>query len=323
MHNQVKVAIISGISGQDAAYLSQLLLSKNYVVIGLTRSLQSTTIRGLEYLKISDKIIIEECNLLDIANIVKLISKYQPQEFYNLGAQSSVGLSFEQPIGTINYNTISVLNILESIRILKLSTKFYQASSSEMFGLVNNLPITLKTPFSPVSPYAISKASAYWIVNNYSASYNIFAANGILFNHESYLRTPNFFVKKIVHGSLDIIHNKVDVLKVGNVDIKRDFGFAKDYVEAMYLALQQRHAGNYIICSGESIYLRDIILYVFKKLNIPESKLIIDSSLYRPSEITDLYGDNSDAKNLLGWNYNKSFYEVLDLILEEEIINYQ
>lgn len=319
---QNKIAIISGITGQDGAYLSSLLLKANYKVIGLTRSYSSTNLNNLKYLGVLDQITIEECDLLDFSSILKILSKFHPNEFYNLGAQSSVGLSFEQPIGTINYNSISVLNILESIRILKLDTRLYQASSSEMFGKVNNLPISSYTPLHPLSPYAISKATAYWSCINYRESYGIYAVNGILFNHESYLRSPNFFVKKVLRGALDIFYHKQEVLKVGNIDIKRDFGFAPDYVEAMYLSLQQSLADDYFICSGTSIYLREIIEYVFDKLNLDRSKIIVDSTFYRPVEILDLYGDNSKAKTQLNWRYDKTFYQVLDILLDEELKNY-
>jgi len=316
-----KTAIISGITGQDGAYLTKLLLSKNYTVIGLTRSYTNSKIKNLEYLGLHNLVTIEECDLLDFSSLLKLFTKFNPDEFYNLGAQSSVGLSFEQPIGTIHYNTISVLNILEAIRILKLNTKFYQASSSEMYGKVNHLPIDDKTPLHPLSPYAISKASAYWTVINYRESYGIYGVNGVLFNHESYLRSNNFFVKKVIISALEIATGNLAYLKVGNIDIKRDFGYAPDYVDAMFLSLQQEKAGDYFICSGNSIYLRDIVEYVFKKFNIPLDKIVIDPHFFRPAEILDLYGDNQKAKSDLGWNYSKSFYEVLDLLIEEELKN--
>jgi GDPmannose 4,6-dehydratase len=200
----MKTAIITGITGQDGSYLAQLLIKENYTVIGLTRGYNNSTISSFKYLKIDDKIKMEECDLLDFSSIVKLLLKYKPDEFYNLAAQSSVSVSFEQPIGTINYNTQSLLNILESIRLLKLDTKVYQASSSEMFGYVKSLPVNEVTPMHPLSPYAISKASGYWIGINYRESYGVHCVNGILFNHESYLRSTNFFVKKVIKTSLDI-----------------------------------------------------------------------------------------------------------------------
>ena len=316
-----KLAIISGITGQDGAYLSRLLLQKGYSVIGLTRSYTGLNIRGLQYLAIDKSVQIEECDLMDLSVVLKILNRYKPAEFYNLGAQSSVGVSFEQPIGTISYNTISVLNVLETIRILKLDTRFYQASSSEMFGRVTKLPINEETALHPLSPYAISKAAAYWTCINYRESYGIYATNGVLFNHESYLRAPNFFVKKVIRSAFQMKHHQLDCLHLGNIDIRRDFGYAPDYVEAMYLSLQQSQPGDYFICSGESVLLKDIVEYVFDKLSIPHSKIVVDPKLYRPVEIMDLYGDNGKAQKQLGWSYSKSFFQVLDTLVEEEEAN--
>ncbi|HXD91616.1 MAG TPA: GDP-mannose 4,6-dehydratase [Bacteroidia bacterium] len=319
----IKTACITGITGQDGSYLAQLLLKKDYRVIGLTRSYNNVNTDNFKYLNINGRIEIEESDSMDFSSIIKILIKYKPDEFYNLAAQSSVSVSFEQPIGTINYNTQSLLNILESIRLLKMDTKVYQASSSEMFGRVNALPVKEQTPLHPLSPYAISKASAYWIGINYRESYNINCINGVLFNHESYLRSPNFFVKKVIRTSLEIKSKKADVLKVGNIDIKRDFGYAPDYIKAMWLAVQQDKAEDYLICSGVSVYLRDIIYYVFDYLGISKNKLIEDVTLFRPMEIEDMYGDNTKAKKVLNWDYDKSFFDVLDILIEEESKNFK
>jgi GDPmannose 4,6-dehydratase len=319
----MKTAIITGITGQDGSYLAQLLLKENYTVIGLTRGYNNFNNSSFKYLKIEDKIKMEECDLLDFSSIVKMLLKYKPDEFYNLAAQSSVSVSFEQPIGTINYNTQSLLNILESIRLLKLDTKVYQASSSEMFGYVKSLPVSEITPLHPLSPYAISKASGYWIGINYRESYGVHCVNGILFNHESYLRSANFFVKKVIKTSLDIKNNVANVLAVGNIDVKRDFGFAPDYVKAMWLSMQHDKAGDYLICSGQSVWLRDIVAYVFDHFGISKNKLVEDPALFRPTDIEDMYGDNTKAKTLLGWKYDKTFFDVLNILMEEEAINYK
>lgn len=319
----MKTAFITGITGQDGAYLAQLLIPENYKVIGLTRSYNNFNNAGCKYLKIDDQIKIEECDLLDFSSIIKLLLKYKPDEFYNLAAQSSVSVSFEQPIGTINYNAQSVLNILESVRLLKLDTRVYQASSSEMYGLVKDLPVNPDTPMHPLSPYAISKATGYWTGVNYRESYNVHCVNGVLFNHESYLRSPNFFVKKVIKTSLDIRYKAATQLYLGNLDVKRDFGYAPDYVRAMWLSLQHPKADDYIICSGTSIYLRDIVNYVFDYLSISISNLVEDQTLFRPTDIVNIYGDNSKAKTLLNWEYNKSFFEVLDILIEEESKNYK
>jgi GDPmannose 4,6-dehydratase len=319
----MKIACISGITGQDGSYLAKLLIENNYKVIGLVRSYNNLNYENFKYLGINNKIILEECDLLDFSRIINILIKYSPTEFYNLAGQSSVGGSFEQPIGTINFNTQSILNILESVRLLKLDTRIYQASSSEMFGEVKVLPVNETTPLHPLSPYAISKASGYWIGINYRESYNLYCVNGILFNHESYLRRPNFFIKKVIRTSLEIKNGSNKILHVGNIDIKRDFGYAPDYVMAMWLSLQQDIPDDYLICSGESIYLRDIIKYVFDYLGISHDKLFVDKTLFRPTEIKDMYGDNTKARVSLKWEYTKSFYNVLDILIEEEIINFK
>lgn len=317
----MKTALITGITGQDGAYLSELLLKQGYAIIGITRSHSNSNLSKLKYLGIESKVQLEECDLMDIPSIIKIIKRHKPVEIYNLAAQSSVGLSFEQPIGTISFNSISVLNLLESIRIVDKSIRFYQASSSEMYGKVTQLPITEESPMHPLSPYAISKATAFWTVVNYRESYGLFACNGVLFNHESFLRTSNFFVKKVIKSSIDIKQGKLDVLKVGNVDLSRDFGYAPEYVKTMWLMLQHSTPDDYLICSGNSISLREIIYYVFKRLDISLNKLMVDEDLFRPTDISDIYGDNSKAKSKLGWNYSLRFFEVLDKIIEEEIAN--
>lgn len=312
------IAFITGITGQDGAYLSKFLIEKNYLVIGITRSINKDNLKNLEYLGIADKVQIEECDLMDLSSIIALISRYQPTEIYNLAAQSSVGLSFKQPIGTIHFNVISVINLLEAIRIVNSGIKFYQASSSEMYGKVKELPININMPMHPLSPYAISKASAHWTVVNYRESYGLFACNGVLFNHESYLRSNTFFVKKVIRESVLNRENPDWILKVGNIDLKRDFGYSPKYIEAMWLMLQNESPGDFIICSGKSITLRSIIQHVFSALSISMDKLVISEELMRPVDIEDIYGDNTPAKELLGWEYNHDFYEILDLLLIEE-----
>jgi GDPmannose 4,6-dehydratase len=319
----MKTAIITGITGQDGAYLSQLLLSKGYKVIGLTRSYVSSNLKGLDYLNIRDQVIIEECDLTDISQIIQIYRKFEPTEIYNLSAQSSVSTSFKQPIGTVQYNIISVLNQLEAIKLTNPTIKFYQASSSEMFGKVNNLPITERSVLHPLSPYAISKATAHWLCVNYRESYNLFVCCGVLFNHESYLRSDNFFIKKVLREAIQIKEGLQDVLKVGNIEIKRDFGFAPKYVEAMYLMMQHNQPDDYLICSGKSLTLRAIIESVFKKLNISTNKIVIDDNLYRPTDIEDIFGSNNKAKQVLGWDYSIEFEDVLDILLEEELRNYK
>jgi len=315
------IALITGITGQDGAYLSQLLLNKGYTIIGITRNNSTLDISKLGYLGIEKEILIEECDLLNLSQIIAIISKYRPTEIYNLSAQSSVFVSFKEPIETIQNNFLSVVNFLEAIRVVNDKIKFFQAASSEIYGDFNNLPITENSIFHPLSPYAISKASAQWFCINYRESYNLFVSNGILFNHESYLRSNNFFIKKVIRAAIAISQNKQDVLKVGNIDVERDFGYAPKYVEAMYLIMQHAIPDDFIICSGVSISLREIIEYIFEKLAIDKDKISIDKSLYRPTDVKQIYGSNEKIKTMLGWEYSFHFFQILDLLLEEELKN--
>jgi GDPmannose 4,6-dehydratase len=311
------VALITGITGQDGAYLADLLIKKGYKVIGLVRSYSHGNVKGLEYLGIKDKVQIVECDLTDFIQVISTVKEYAPSEIYNLAAQSSVSLSFRQPIGTIQFNIISVLNILETIRMLNPACKFYQASSSEVFGQAV-LPISENSAINPISPYSISKASAHWITKNYRDSYGLFSCSGFLFNHESYLRSDNFFVKKVILQAIKIKNGQATTLEVGNIDIKRDFGWAPKYVVAMYLMMQQNVPDDYLICSNHSVSLRSIIEYVFDYLQISMNCLVINESLFRPTEIPDIYGDNRKAKEELGWEYDLSFYDVIKILIDEE-----
>jgi GDPmannose 4,6-dehydratase len=316
-----KTAIITGISGQDGAYLASLLLKKNYQVIGFVRSYTTVDLKGLDYLTIRSQVTIEECDLLDISQIIKLLYQYKPTEIYNLAAQSSVSLSFKQPIGTFHFNTISVFNLLEAIRLADRTIKFYQASSSEMYGRVANLPISENTAFHPLSPYAISKAAGHWTCINYRESYGMFVCCGILFNHESYLRNASFFVKKVIRESIRISRGKSERLFVGNIEISRDFGYAPLYVEGMYLMMQAGNPEDYILCSGKSIKLKNIIEYVFNELGVNIDKYSISADMYRPADIEDIFGDSTKAKNELGWNYSMTHEQMMDLLIAEELKN--
>ena len=317
-----KTALITGISGQDGAYLSRLLLDHGYKIVGLVRNCDSD-LKGLHYLGIAEEVKIEECDLSDFSQVIKIIERYQPDEIYNLAAQSSVSLSFKQPIGTFSFNTLSVFNLLEAVKMVNSKIKFYQASSSEMFGSINHLPITEDAEFHPKSPYAISKAAAHWICVNYKESYGMYVCCGILFNHESYLRNKNFFVKKVLQDAIEIKYNKRDILEVGNLDIKRDFGYAPKFVEAMYLMMQKEKPENYLICSGRSVSLRHIVNIVFECLNIDKNKIKISEELYRPAEIEDIYGSPEKAKRELNWQYNMSIEDIIDVLLKEEIENFK
>ena len=314
--------MITGITGQDGAYLSQLLIAKNYKVVGINRSYNPNTFK-LDYLGLTDNIQFEVCDLMDSGNVSDLIEKYKPNEIYNLAAQSSVGMSFEQPTSTLTFNILSVINQLETIKRLSLNTRFYQASTSEMFGNVANLPIRETETFHPASPYAISKASAHWIVTNYRESYGIFACSGILFNHESFLRDSSFFVKKIISNAVDMKFRGERILQVGDLSVKRDFGYSPDYVKAMWLMLQQDMPDDYIICSGESITLQEIVRYVFLSLKLDTDLVESNCDFSRPNELMNIYGDNSKAKSKLGWSYDRNVHQLIDLLIEEEKSNYR
>lgn len=309
-------AIITGISGQDGAYLAKELLSKNVKVTGVVRN-QSSSLEGLEYLNIASEIEIIELNLENVSAINALIKTKQPNFIFNLAAQSSVAESFNNPHSTILFNLHSTLNILEGIRSYSPATRLYQATSSEMYGSVDQLPICENTLLNPQSPYAISKSSCHHLVRNYRESYNLHVSSGILFNHESVLRRERFFIMKIIKSALDIHHGKLEYLEVGNIDIKRDFGYAPYYVKAMIKMVEMDSPDDYIICSGKSISLRSIIHHVFDYLSIDLDRIKINKRYFRPSEISDIYGDNTKAKNKLGWDYQMDFKDVVEDILVE------
>jgi len=316
-----KTAVITGITGQDAAYLAEFLLSQSYKVVGVYRATPISDFSRLHYLGIYDQIELWACDLTDLEACLTLINESNPDEIYNLAAQSSVSYSFQFPRQTIEFNVISVLNLLESLRSTGGKIKFYQASSSEMYGRVNALPITSSTQLHPVSPYGISKATAHWIVSQYREAYGLYAVSGILFNHESYLRPDTFFVKKVVNSAVRIKRGLQENLVVGNIDIRRDFGFAKEYVRAIWMIMQQEQAEDFHVCSGISISLREIVYYVFNFLQLDIKHIIFDQSLYRPAEIEDIYGDKSNLENRTGWNYALSFFDVLDILIQEELEN--
>jgi GDPmannose 4,6-dehydratase len=314
-----KTVLITGITGQDGAYLSQLLLQHDYSVVGIVRGYTNSSFAGLEYLGIKKDVTIVECDLLDLSHIIKILKEYQPDEIYNLAAQSSVSLSFAQPIGTVTFNTLSVFNLLEAIRLTDPKIKFYQASSSEMYGQVKGLPITEESYINPVSPYAVSKAAAHWTCTNYRNTFNMFICCGILFNHESVLRSGNFFIKKVISDSIRISHGQADKLEVGNIDIRRDFGYAPAYVHAMFLMMQHEHPDSYVICSGRSVSLREIIEIVFDRFEIPASRLTINRQFFRPSEIKDIYGCSKKAEDAFNWRYTLDAKSLIHLLIDEEL----
>jgi len=315
------VAIITGITGQDGAYLAKLLISKGYKIIGVVKDSNNINKSRLEYLSVAEQILWQQCELTNKSEVEKLLQQHNPTEFYNLAAQSSVFKSYQDPILTLSFNTLSVATILECIRQVDKKIKFYQASSGEMYGNVNSFPITENSTLYPVSPYAVSKCTSFWLTVNYRESFGMFCTSGISFNHESYLRNENFIIKKILNTAFDILDGKKEILELGNIDIRRDFGYAPKYVEAMYLMMQYSSPDHYILASGKSVSLKDIVFYIFDKLNISRDKIVVNTDLYRPNEIMDIYGDSSKAKKFLNWEYESSFFDILDIIIDESIEN--
>lgn len=317
-----KTAIIIGITGQDGAYLAKLLLQKSYHVVGITRDILDYKSENLEYLQIEKDITLLELSCLDKERMIKVLNKLKPDEVYNLSAQSSVSFSFSDPSSTISYNILSVLNWLVAIKSVDYPIKFYQASSSEMFGNVgiSDLPLKESLLFHPASPYGVSKAAAHWLVVNYRESNKLFAACGILFNHESPLRGENYVVKKVINTAIKIsmkLHNAP--LSMGNLSVQRDWGYAPDYVHAMWLMLQQNVAGDFLICSGNVMSLQNLVEKVFDNLNLPlEKYLQHDISLLRPTDLEIIYGDNTKAKSILGWHYEMTNDALIEKLIIEE-----
>ncbi|PKN00146.1 MAG: GDP-mannose 4,6-dehydratase [Elusimicrobia bacterium HGW-Elusimicrobia-2] len=318
----MKKALITGIGGQDGSYLAKLLLDKGYEVTGIVRNLNSVDDQKFKYLGITGRIKLLEVNLMDLSNILRVLGNGDYSEVYNLAAQSSVGLSFRQPIGTLEFNTISVANLLEAIRIADTKIKFYQASSSEMYGNVSreNLPVNENSIFMPVSLYGISKASAHWITNSYRKAYGIFASCGILFNHESVFREDNFVTKKIINTAVRISRGLADSLTLGNMDVRRDWGYAPDYVRAMWLMLQYKEPSDIVVCSGQAHSLTEFVETVFQTLDLDYKKYLkSDTKFYRPLDLQVVYGDNSKAKKCLGWEYSLSFEKLIEKLVDDEI----
>ena len=340
-----KKALITGITGQDGAYLSEFLLDKGYIVHGVKRRSSSFNTMRIDHLyndlhtNRENRFFLHHGDLTDSSNLTGLIQDIQPDEIYNLGAQSHVQVSFETPEYTANADAVGVLRLLEALRILKLTnkTKFYQASTSELYGLVQETPQTEKTPFYPRSPYGIAKLYAYWTTINYRERYNLFACNGILFNHESPLRGETFVTRKITQAAAKISLGLQDTLYLGNPNAKRDWGYAKDYVEAMWLMLQQEQPEDYVIATGKMYSVRDFANAAFSRVNIKlkwegsgdtetaldtntgKTIIRIDPRYYRPTEVDLLLGDASKAQKELKWKPKVSFDELVDIMMNAEL----
>jgi len=335
----MKSAVITGITGQDGAYLTQLLLGKGYKVYGTFRRTSSVNFWRLEELGVleHENLHLVEFDLTDLSAAIRLLKIAEPVEVYNLAAQSFVGVSFDQPITTAEITGVGVLHLLEAIRIVNPSIRFYQASTSEMFGLVQAVPQIESTPFYPRSPYGVAKLFAHWSTVNYRESHGIFASSGILFNHESPLRGKEFVTRKITDSVAKIALGKLDTLELGNIDSKRDWGFAKEYVEGMWRMLQAEHSDTYVLATNRTETVRDFVAMAFKAANInlawegkeqsevarndKSGKIVmrINPKFYRPAEVDLLIGSAEKAKRELGWEPITSLEGLCQMMVEADL----
>lgn len=318
-----KTALIIGASGQDGSFLTSFLSKKNYNVICASRDADSNSFLNHKLLKIKGNIVYVTLNINEMSTILRVLDKYKPDEIYNLAAQSSVGLSFEKPIETVESIICGTLNLLEAIKFSKIKTKFYNAGSSEAFGNHDITPINEFTKLKPISPYGISKASAFDFVRMYRNSYSVFACTGILFNHESNLRGAKFVTRKIIETVVKIKKGLEENLILGNLDIHRDWGWAPEYVEAMWLMLQQDSPDDFIIATGKTHSLEDFVRYAFECLNLDyKTYLKTEKKFYRPQDIRVNLADPSKASKILGWKAESDMYSVVEKLIDIELNKY-
>jgi GDPmannose 4,6-dehydratase len=330
-------AFITGVTGQDGAWLAKLLLEKGYTVYGGVRRNSRRNLSSLEFLGIQDKIKLIDFDLVEYSNIFETIKEVKPDEFYNLAAQSFVATSFKQPILTAVTDGISIAYILDILKTISPHTKFYQASTSEMFGLVQEIPQKETTPFHPRSPYGVAKLYAHWLTINYRESYGMFATSGILFNHESELRGPEFVTRKITMNVAKRFKGSGEILELGNLDSKRDWGYAKEYVEGMYLMLQAEKPDNYVLATGVTTTIRDFVVKAFAVIDIEvrwegsgeseqgfnsktrELLVKVNPQFYRPAEVELLIGDASKAERELGWKAQTDIAKLTELMVKSDL----
>jgi len=332
-----KRALITGITGQDGAYLAQWLLGQGYEVFGAYRRSASANFWRLAELGVEEQVRKVPLDLLEFSNIVRVIQQISPDEVYNLAAQSFVGVSFEMPIYTAEVDAVGVTRLLEALRVARPDARFYQASTSEMFGLVQEIPQREQTPFYPRSPYGVAKLYAHWITVNYRESYGMHASSGILFNHESPLRGLDFVTRKITATLARIYHGQAEVLELGNLDAKRDWGFAGDYVRAMWLMLQQPTGGDYVVATGQTRSVREFVDRAAEAIGYrlrwegegentrgydqQSGRLLVrvNPNFYRPAEVDLLIGDPSKARKALGWKPSVSFEQLVEMMVRADM----
>ncbi len=314
----MKTALITGITGQDGGYLAEFLLSKGYKVIGMVR--RTSTINFSRIQHIQDQIEIVQGDLLDQMSIIGILQEYRPQEVYNLAAQSFVPTSFTQPVLTGEFTALGVTRMLEAIRIVDPTIRFYQASSSEMFGKVQEVPQRESTPFYPRSPYGVAKVYGHWITINYRESYDLYACSGILFNHESPRRGLEFVTHKITYGAAKIKLGLATELRLGNLDARRDWGYAGDYVQAMWLMLQQDAPDDYVVATGQTWSVRQFVEAAFSRVGLDWEKYVVqDPKFYRPAEVDLLVGDPTKAHDELGWEPTVDFQSLVHMMVDADM----
>lgn len=313
-----KRAIITGVTGQDGSYLAELLLEQGYQVLGVVRRSSTVTFERIAH--IQDRIETIYGDLLDQASLIELLREYRPQEVYNLAAQSFVPTSFSQPVLTGEVTALGVTRVLDAIRLVDPGIRFYQASSSEMFGKVVEVPQRESTPFYPRSPYGVAKVYGHWITVNYRESYDIHASSGILFNHESPRRGLEFVTRKITNAVANIKLGRATELRLGNLDAQRDWGFARDYVRAMWLMLQQDHADDFVVATGETHTVREFCQLAFDRVGLDwEKHVVVDEKFFRPAEVDLLIGDPAKAAKVLDWRPETSFEELVHLMVDADV----
>ncbi len=313
----MKKALICGISGQDGAYLAKFLLEKGYLVCGTSRDAQVSSFRNLLRLGIREQVKFDSLVPTDFRSVLQVINKFKPDEIYNLAGQTSVGLSFEQPVETLESIATGTLNFLEAIRFIGAPIKFYNAGSSECFGDIGDRPADENTPFRPRSPYAVAKSAAFWQVANYREAYNIFACSGILFNHESPLRPQRFVTQKIIAAACRIAKGSQEKLYLGNISVKRDWGWAPEYVTAMYLMLQQEQPDDYVIATGASYSLEEFVAEAFNCVGLDwQDYVVTDANLLRPTDLAVSKGNPTKAREQLGWQARYKMPDIVRMMVE-------
>jgi len=313
-----RTALITGITGQDGSYLADFLLARGYRVVGMVRRSSTENFERIEHLR--GKVEICQADLLDQLSLINLLRTYRPQEVYNLASMSFVPTSWEQPVLTGEFTALGVTRMLEAVRLVDREIRFYQASSSEMFGKVQEVPQSERTPFYPRSPYGVAKVYGHWITVNYRESYDLFACSGILFNHESPRRGKEFVTRKVTDGVARIKAGTAERLCLGNLDARRDWGYAGDYVRAMWLMLQQPRPDDYVVATGETHAVRELCEIAFAKVGLAwEDHVAVDPQLVRPAEVELLLGDASKAKRVLGWAPEVSFRALIEMMVEADL----